>query len=104
MTGQLDIFAITHSRARDPETSHQAASQAHSLAKSQCALIHAWLIGHPGSHIEEIAKGTKLEKHAVTKRLPDLHADNLAYPLPEEFARKMSNGRRGRVWMAAKKS
>ena len=94
---ELDL-AQTHARTCDPPTSHSAARQAEPLAKSHCAAIEAYLKRiHPcEATADEIAIATKIPRHAVLKRLPDLQVKQIAEPTDRK--RIMKSGRFGRTW------
>jgi predicted ArsR family transcriptional regulator len=91
-------WANVHSRSTDPVTSHEAAAQALPVAKRHVSIIAAYLkrIYPACATADEVAKATKLQRHAVLKRLPDLRRDGLAQPTGK--TRMMSSGREGRTW------
>lgn len=61
-------------RNKDPRTSHKAASSVESngTAKAQRAKCLAYVILSPGRTAAEIAKAIGLERHAPSRRLPEL--------------------------------
>jgi predicted ArsR family transcriptional regulator len=102
MSGGLSLFdfANAHARASDPVTSHEAAAQALPVAKRHVSIIAAYLkkIYPACATADEVAKATKLQRHAVLKRLPELQRDGSARPTGK--TRMMSSGRMGRTWEA----
>lgn len=89
-----------HARTSDPITSHQAAAQAQSMAQIHARKILKFLqaIYPKGTTYDVIAEATKLDRHAVGRRLPELLEAGRAYPTGEY--RMMGTGRKGRVWAA----
>ena len=65
---------MAKSRQTDPVTSHQAASDAElsGRAASQRAICLAWVNSQPGQTAAEIARAVGLERHAPSRRLPEL--------------------------------
>ena len=70
--GQLHLFA--KSRATDPETSAEAAAgiEASGAAGHQRQLCYEAVVAQPGITAAEVAKRTGLERHAPSRRLPEL--------------------------------
>ncbi|MAH46986.1 winged helix-turn-helix domain-containing protein [Candidatus Pacearchaeota archaeon] len=72
----FDLFDRAHARARrsDPGTSHVAAAEveASGSAKAQRALCLQTVRSTPGLTAAEIAVVTGLERHAPSRRLPEL--------------------------------
>lgn len=74
---QSDLFkptGIARARNADPETSHQAAKQIETSGKAgtQRAEVLAVVQKFPGSTAGEIAFYGLLDRHAVSRRLPEL--------------------------------
>ena len=65
---------MAKSRQTDPTTSHHAAreSELSGRAASQRAICLAWVNSHPGQTAAEIARAVGLERHAPSRRLPEL--------------------------------
>lgn len=61
-------------RRYDPETSHVAAARVErrGSAEAQRALCLSAVLDHPGRTAAEIARITGLERHAPSRRLPEL--------------------------------
>lgn len=96
-----DDFARTHARAGDPETSHEAAAKAPSLARQHQRVIldHLFSIAPRDANMEEIGDATGIEKHAIGRRLSELFRDGLIMPVSR---RTMRTGRDGRTWQASR--
>jgi hypothetical protein len=92
-------FEAKHARRTDAETSHAAAAQAVPVAQNHIAIIANYLkrIYPADATADEIAIATKLDRHKVLKRLPDLQVAKLASPT--DRTRMMRSKRRGRCWI-----
>lgn len=99
MTDDLFSFATTHARRVDPDTSHDAAARAESLAAQHGNMIAGYLksILPAGATVEQIGNGVGLDSHRVGKRMKELAIDNRAH---HDGVRMMSTGREGRVWFS----
>lgn len=97
--GPLFDFAATHARRVDPDTSHDAAVCAESLAAQHGNMIAGYLksILPAGATVEQIGIGVGLDSHRVGKRMKELAIDNR---VRHEGVRMMSTGREGRIWFA----
>lgn len=90
-------------RRRDPGTSKAAADRVREFAQAHREQILRALRDHPeGLTVHEIAAFTRLDAHAVGKRMNELQADALVYVLVDVFGQEMTrtspSGRRARVW------
>ena len=86
----------TRARRNDPITSHMAAHEVGDLASSHHRAILDFLDGiYPmAANYEDIAKATKIEKHAIARRLKELHP-----ALIEKAGQTiLSSGRAGMAW------
>ena len=70
---------MARSRCTDPETSRLAAESAESSgnAHAQRDVCLAEVTSRPGSTAAEIAAATGLERHAPSRRLPELREEDL---------------------------
>lgn len=99
----LPLFNPAHAaHARDPATSFKAAEAAGGLASEHYRLIVDFLDGiHPrAATYEQIADGTKLEKHKIGRRLKELGPidEGGSGHLEHVGAAKLKSGRDGRLW------
>lgn len=95
---QLDIFAEPMARATDPATSHAAAAQARTFAKSHSLRILECLRLYGRSTAKMLGTYTGLSVVQVDRRLPDLQRAGLARVVQVE-GRDMERGG-FRVWEA----
>ncbi len=109
MKGQEDMQAATEreprtlARRRDPDTSKAAAGRVREFAQAHREQILRALRDHPeGLTVHEIAAFTRLDAHAIGKRMNELQADALVYVMrglfSEELTRPSPSGRQSRVW------
>lgn len=91
-------------RTSDPITSHQAARDAErrGVAAAHRLLCLAQVTRHPGQTAAEIAQGTGLERHAPSRRLPELRDDGLVVNGPIRICRV--KGRRSLTWIPAQEA
>lgn len=62
-------------RATDPVTSKEAADRAEAFAESQSERVLRAVVEKPGLTACEIAERCGLDRHAVSRRLPELRRD-----------------------------
>jgi hypothetical protein len=92
---QLTFADLPAARRSDPATSHLAAAQAGELqAAHQRAVIEALKLGPAGKSV--IAARSKLDGHAVARRLPELQRKGLASPTGRTVP--STSGREEREW------
>ena len=91
----FDVNRAAH--ALDPATSYHAAEQAGELAAKHHRIIFDYLdlISPLAVHYRHIARATKLERHAVGRRLKEMERANL---IERAGTARMDNGRRGTLW------
>ncbi len=91
-------------RTTDPITSHQAARDAErrGVAAAHRLLCLAQVTRHPGLTAAEIALGTGLERHAPSRRLPELRDDGLVVNGPIRIC--AVKGRRSLTWIPAQEA
>lgn len=98
---QLSIPFNPKAKARrtDPETSHVAARMAGGLAEGHKQAIMDFLDGVAplGASYEDISKATKIEKHAIGRRLKELRDAGRIQAAGETI---LSTGRPGQTWRA----
>lgn len=72
-------MTTTHPRHRrtDPVTSREAADRVESFAASHIRLILREVVREPGLTACEIAEKTGLERHAPSRRLPEMRREGL---------------------------
>jgi hypothetical protein len=96
---------MANSRAYDPSTSHLAAQQVEQTghAQHQRDLCLACVLRHPeGLTAAEIAAETGLERHAPSRRLPELADDKHGHkPLVKRGPKRACNvlGSRQMTWL-----
>ena len=75
----LPLFAKARARSTDPETSKEAAVRVEvsGVAGDQRYLCHQAVLRHPGMTAAEVAEVTGLERHAPSRRLPELRDERL---------------------------
>ena len=77
----FEATQLPHALARrtDPWTSHAAAAEVEgrSIAAGQRRLCLEEVRRHPGATAAEVAVATGLERHAPSRRLPELRAEGL---------------------------
>jgi len=98
--GELDLPDAQHARARrtDPETSHMAADyvEKSGTASKQREMCLQAVLEKPGQTAAEIGRALDLERHAPSRRLPELRAAGL---IRNGEARKcMVQGRQSLTW------
>ena len=91
-------FAITRTRAADPDTSYNAAVSMRSAASVHCSLILNALRTMGPASASQLAARTGLTQVQICRRTPVLEAAGLA--MPTEQTRKTASGRTERVWMS----
>jgi hypothetical protein len=95
---QLTFDDAPLARRSDPVTSHLAAAQAGELqAAHQREILAALKLGPAGK--SEIAARSKLDGHAVARRLPELQRKGLASPTGRTVP--STSGREEREWQLA---
>lgn len=98
VTPDATQFARSHARTSDPSTSHDAAARAEKFAKSQSGRILACLLTFGPMSKDQIATQLNLTGVQVSRRLPDLNRDGLAYPT--DLTNKSASGCAERIWAA----
>ncbi len=93
-----DLFANYRARRSDVKTSHAAAAAVQEFAPSHFGIILHALKARGPSTIDELAKKTGLEKHAIARRMPELAKLKAVTPTLE--TRAGVSGRQQRVWRA----
>jgi DNA-binding MarR family transcriptional regulator len=100
---QFDLFstpapAYPMSRRRDPETSRIAADRLRASGEltRQQADVFAAVTRWPGSTAVELAKAAELDRHAVSRRLPELQRDGQVRRGPPRIC--SVNGRPQSTW------
>ena len=78
-TDPLPLFDLPQSRRSDPATSFHAADHIESTGRAgdQRAKCLAVVKAHPGRTAAEIAQLAGLDRHAASRRLPELRAAGL---------------------------
>lgn len=95
-----DLFGdVKRARARDPETSHEAAKMVDEFAARHHALIVAALRKLKRAGAEQIAGATYLDAYQTRKRLPELQ--RAGYVVVTDETRVTATGRRERIWTLA---
>lgn len=94
----------TLARRRGPATSKAAAGRVREFAQAHRDQILQALRDHPeGLTVHEIASFTRMDAHAVGKRMNELQADAMVYVaidvFGQEVTRKSPSGRAARVWL-----
>lgn len=96
---QQALFTDTpRARRRDPETSHLAAErmrESGALGKQAAAVLEA-VKNWPGCTAVEIAQRAQIDRHAVSRRLPDLAKAHLVRRGPPKLC--SVNGRPQSTW------
>jgi hypothetical protein len=89
---------MARARTTDPTTSHQAACDAErrGVAAAHRLLCLAQVTRHPGQTAAESAQGTGLERHAPSRRLPELRDQGLVANGAIRICRV--KGRRSLTW------
>ncbi len=90
---------MAHARHSDPSTSHEAAvaAERHGRATAHRRLCLTQVSQQPGLTAAEIAERVGLERHAPSRRLPELRDDGLVINGP---VRSCSvKGRRSLTWI-----
>ncbi len=87
----FDTPPSPRARATDNLTSHLAANKARGRAARQRETILAWVTAHPGRTAAEIAKGVEMERHAPSRRLPELRELGLVVNGPVRECRVMKS-------------
>ena len=95
---------MARARNTDPFTSHEAA---HDTEASGCASAHRnrcldEVLKHPGETAAEIAVAVGLERHAPSRRLPELRDAGLVINGPARVCRV--KGRMSLTWLPAKEA
>jgi hypothetical protein len=88
---------LPRARATDPETSHQAAEEVRRsgrLTKQQGAVLDA-VQKYPGSTAVELSRWAGLDRHAVSRRLPEIQPVHVRRGAPRECT---INGRPQSTW------
>lgn len=93
-----ESFAVTRTRAVDPDTSFDAAKSMREGSAVHCALILNALKTMGPASASQLAARTGLTQIQVARRLPDLEREGKAKPT--EQTRKTASGRAERVWSA----
>ena len=93
---ESERFAITRTRAADPDTSYNAAVSMRSAASVHCSLILNALKTMGPASASQLAARTGLTQVQIARRLPDLEREGKAKPT--EQIRKTASGRTERVW------
>lgn len=95
----LNVLEPPRARAKDPQTSYDAAASMKRAATAQAArvLMALRLNGNLGA--EQIAILSGLDKFQVCRRLPELEAAGVVEVVEGE-TRKTKSGRNERVWRA----
>jgi DNA-binding transcriptional ArsR family regulator len=97
VTDQLTLFSA---RRGDPETSHQAARDAHVNAKTHRARVLAMLEAHPGGLTDfELAERLGLQQTSAGKRRGELRDAGLV--VDSGSKRPAPSGSAAIVWCAA---
>lgn len=99
----LDFRASTRARRDDPETSHEAARAAVTVAGDHMAKILGSLITQGRGTIYEVAERLGLTHVQVARRMPELEERQVARPAMENgspLTRLSPSGRPCRVWEA----
>jgi CRP-like cAMP-binding protein len=98
-TIDTDQRPMAHARTTDPSTSHEAARDAErrGVAAAQRLLCLAQVTRHPGQTAAEVAEGTGLERHAPSRRLPELRDAGLVVNGPIRIC--TVKGRRSLTWI-----
>ena len=93
---------MAKSRRTDPVTSRMAASEAESSgrAASQRTICLARVNSHPGRTAAEIAVAAGLERHAPSRRLPELRDQGLIVNGESRIC--TATGRASMTWLPAK--
>ena len=80
MQRQLGLFGAK-ARATDPATSFEAADgvEASGAANDQRRRCYEAVLAEPGLTAAEVARHTGLERHAPSRRLPELRDEGLVY-------------------------
>lgn len=92
---QLDLLDPPRARESDPATSHAAGRRASEFAHAHAALILAAL-GKGPKTMHEVAAATRLDGHAVARRLPEL--ERAGQVRVTDQLRPSPSGRMCRVW------
>ena len=93
---ERDLFATTHARTVDPDTSHGAARRAPAFVHTHKARVLDVVRRRPAG-ASWIAHSLGMEVGQVNKRLADLKADGAAFTSGSIESR---SGRRERIWVA----
>jgi predicted ArsR family transcriptional regulator len=95
----LNILEPARARAKDPQTSYDAAASMKRAATAQAAKVLHTLRVHGQMGAEQIAELSGLDKFQVCRRLPELQAAGVV-DVVEGLTHKTRSGRSERVWMA----
>ena len=103
MTMPIARPAHTLARRTNPKTSKDAAGRVRDFAHAHREQILNALRDHAeGLTVHEIASYTRLDAHAIGKRMNELEAAGLVYVVVDvfgsEMTRKSPSGRAARVW------
>ena len=91
-------------RNTDPFTSHQAAREAEESGRAgaQREICLAEVLKNPGKTAAEIAAAVGLERHAPSRRLPELREDRLVKNGPGRICNV--TGRMSLTWLPVKEA
>lgn len=95
----LNVLDPPRSRAKDPQTSFDAAASMKRAATAQAAKVLATLRIGGSLGAEQIADASGLDKFQVCRRLPELQAAGVV-EVVDGMTHKTRSGRSERVWRA----
>jgi CRP-like cAMP-binding protein len=95
---------MARTRTADPITSHEAARdvERRGVAAAQRLLCLAQVTRHPGQTAAEIVAGTGLERHAPSRRLPELRDAGLVTNGPVRICAVQN--RRSLTWIPSQEA
>ena len=92
---RIEFNALFKARFRDPETSHEAATAAKSLATRHHWMIVSALKLKDGQTIYDLSEATGLPHNSVARRMSELEDGGMVYT---EGKRKGKTQRMCRIW------
>lgn len=95
---------MARARNSDPFTSHEAAHEAEASGRANAhrQICHDEVLKHPGQTAAEIAAAIGLERHAPSRRLPELRDAGLVENGPARICEV--TGRMSLTWLPAKEA